>query len=172
LIRNAAIKGILNEALEEKANLVNAAAIAASRGLRIHEARKPKTSTGGAGSVLSVLLKTSTEEHLVKGAVLHKDAPRLLHVDGIDVEAPLERNLIYMRNRDVPGVIGQVGTILGKHKINIADFSLGRVAANDKQNAPRRAIAVVHVDGRVPEAVLAELRKVPAIDQAKAIRLY
>jgi len=122
--------------------------------------------------VLSVLLKTSTEEHLVKGAVLHKDAPRLLHVDGIDVEAPLERNLIYMRNQDVPGVIGKVGTILGKHKINIADFSLGRGAVNDKQNAPRRAIAVVHVDGRVPEAVLAELRKVPAIDQAKAIRLY
>src|SRR5882724_7272546 len=101
LIRNAAIKGILNEALEEKANLVNAEAIASSRGLRIHEARKPKSSTGGAGSVLSVLLKTATEEHLVKGAVLHKDAPRLLHVDGIDVEAPLERNLIYMRNRDV-----------------------------------------------------------------------
>ena len=54
LIRNAAIKGILNEALEEKANLVNAAAIASSRGLRVHEARKPESSTGGAGSVLSV----------------------------------------------------------------------------------------------------------------------
>ena len=172
LIRNAAIKGILNEALEEKANLVNAAAIASSRGLRIHEARKPKSSTGGAGSVLSILLKTAGEEHLVKGAVLHQHTPRLLHVDGIDVEAPLERNLIYMRNRDVPGVIGKVGTILGKHKINIADFSLGRRVGNGKPNAPRQAIAVVHVDGRVPEAVLAELRKVPAIEQAKAIRLF
>src|SRR5207247_7398652 len=166
LIRNAAIKGILNEALEEKANLVNAAAIASSRGLRIHEARKPKTSTGGAGSVLSVLLKTSTEEHLVKGAVLHKDAPRLLHVDGIDVEAPLERNLIYMRNQDVPGVIGKVGTILGKHKINIADFSLVRCAAAQAQG-PRQAIAVLHIAGRVSESVLAALRTVPASDQAK-----
>ena len=63
---------------------------------------------------------------MVKGAVLHGDAPRLLHVDGIDVEAPLERNLIYLRNRDVPGVIGKVGTILGEESINIADFSLGR----------------------------------------------
>src|ERR1700687_1207099 len=106
LIRNAAVKGILNEALEEKANLVNAAAIASSRGLRIHESRKPHSSSGGSGSVLSVLLKTATGEHLVKGAVLHKDTPRLLHVDGIDVEAPLERDLIYMRNRDVPAVIG------------------------------------------------------------------
>jgi D-3-phosphoglycerate dehydrogenase len=169
LIRNGAIKGILNEALEEKANLVNAAAIAFSRGLRIHEERKPKGSTGGAGSVLSIAVKAQAEEHIVKGAVLHKDAPRLLHVDGIEVEAPLERNLIYLRNRDVPGVIGKVGTILGNHKINIADFSLGRRAGNAK---PREAIAVVHVDGVVPEPVLAELRKVSAIEQAKAIRLF
>src|SRR5216684_4467659 len=172
LIRNAAVKGILNEALEEKANLVNAEAIASSRGLRIHESRKPHSSGGGSGSVLSVLLKTATGEHLVKGAVLHKDAPRLLHVDGIDVEAPLERSLIYMRNRDVPGVIGKVGTILGKHKINIADFSLGRRVGNGKPGAPREAIAVVHVDGRVPPEVLDELRKVPAVEQAKAIRLF
>jgi D-3-phosphoglycerate dehydrogenase len=91
-------------------------------------------------------------------------------VDGIDIEAPLESNLIFMRNQDVPGVIGKVGTILGKHGINIANFSLGRREA--KAGATREAIAVVHVDGTVAEAVLAELRKVPGIDQAKAIRLF
>ncbi len=171
LIRNAAIKGILNEALEEKANLVNAAAIASSRGLHIHEARKSKTSAESAGSVLSIFVKSRTDEHMVKGAVLHRNTPRLLHVDGIDVEAPLERNLIYLRNRDVPGVIGKVGTILGNHKINIADFSLGR-RVSVKPGAPRDAIAVVHVDGLVSEPVLAELRKVPAVEKAKAIRLF
>jgi D-3-phosphoglycerate dehydrogenase / 2-oxoglutarate reductase len=170
LIRNAAIKGMLNQALEEKTNLVNAATIAASRGLRIHESKKAKGSTGGAGSVLSVMVKTESEEHMVKGAVLHQNAPRLLHVDGIDVEAPLERNLIYLRNRDVPGVIGRVGTILGDHQINIADFSLGRRAEN--ADASREAIAVVHVDEIVPEAVLAELRKIPAVQKAKAVRLF
>src|SRR5947208_15987220 len=113
LIRNAAIKGVLNQALEEKANLVNAASIADTRGLRVHESHKAKASTGGAGSVISVLFKSSKEEHLVKGAVLRKSAPRLLQIDGIDIEAPLERNLIYVRNRDVPGVIGKMGTILG-----------------------------------------------------------
>jgi D-3-phosphoglycerate dehydrogenase / 2-oxoglutarate reductase len=172
LIRNAAVKGILNEALEEKANLVNAEAIASSRGLRIHESRKPHSSGGGSGSVLSVLLKTANGEHLVKGAVLHKDTPRLLHVDGIDVEAPLERDLVYLRNRDVPGVIGKVGTILGQHKINIANFSLGRRSGTTKLGVPRQAIAVVHVDGKVPPVVLSELRKVPAVEQAKAIRLF
>lgn len=177
LIRNAAIKGILNEALEEKANLVNAATIASSRGLRVDETRKPKASKGGAGSVLSISVKAHAadkhqEEHVVKGAVLRENTPRLLHVDGIDVEAPLERNLIYMRNQDVPGVIGKVGTILGAHNINIANFSLGRRAANVKPENPIDAIAVVHVDNPVPESVLSELRKIPAVHQAKAIQLF
>jgi D-3-phosphoglycerate dehydrogenase len=171
LIRNAAIKGILNVAVEEKANLVNAASLASSRGLTIKEERKPKTTTGGAGSVLSIAVKSQKEKHVVKGAVLRENTPRLLHVDGIDVEAPLEQNLIYMRNQDVPGVIGKVGTILGKHGINIANFSLGRRGGEVSPGVPREAIAVVQVDGGVPEAVVSELRGVPAIQQAKAIRL-
>jgi D-3-phosphoglycerate dehydrogenase / 2-oxoglutarate reductase len=171
LIRNAAIKGILNQALEEKANLVNAASLADARGLRVHEAHKEKASTGGAGSVLSIYLKSSKEEHMVKGAVLRGTAPRLLHIDDIDVEAPLERDLIYLRNRDVPGVIGKVGTILGEGEINIADFSLGRRSA-ETSSEPREAIAVVHVDGPVPEDVLKKLEQIPAVRQAKAVRLF
>src|SRR5882724_2242082 len=171
LIRNAAIKGILNQHLQEKANLVNAAAIASARGLRIHESRKPKSS-GGADNVLSIQLNTSQEKHIVKGAVLRGQTQRLLHVDGIEVEAPLESNLIYMRNSDVPGVIGRVGTILGQHQINIANFSLGRRSEEELAGQPREAIAVVQVDGAVSEAVLGELRKSPAVKQAKAIRLF
>ena len=170
LIRNAAIKGILNQTLDEKANLVNAASLADSRGLRVHEAHKSKVSTGGAGSVLSIFLKSSKEEHMVKGAVLRGTAPRLLHIDDIDVEAPLERDLIYLRNRDVPGVIGKVGTILGEGEINIADFSLGR--RGTEASPEREAIAVVHVDGPVPDDVLRKLEEIPAVRQAKAVRLF
>ena len=172
LIRNGAVKGILNQSLEEKANLVNAATIAQERGLQVLESHKAKASTGGAGSVLSIFLKTASEEHVVKGAVLHGQAPRLLHVDGIDVEAPLERNLIYLRNRDVPGVIGKVGTILGEESINIADFSLGRRSAEKESDQPREAIAVVHVDGQVPDQVLNRLKEIPAVQQAKGVRLF
>jgi D-3-phosphoglycerate dehydrogenase len=171
LIRNAAIKGILNVAVEEKANLVNAASLASSRGLTIKEERKPKASTGGAGSVLTISTRSNKEKHVVKGAVLRENTPRLLHVDGIDAEAPLEQNLIYMRNQDVPGVIGKVGTILGKHGINIANFSLGRHGGEEQAGVPRQAIAVVQVDGIVPEAVVSELRGIPAVQQAMAIRL-
>ena len=113
---------------------------------------------------------------MVKGAVLHGTETRLLHVDGIDVEAPLERSLIYLRNRDVPGVIGKVGTILGEDSINIADFSLGRRGiekeVQKESDQPREAIAVVHVDGAVPDSVLKRLREIPAVQQAKAVRLF
>ncbi|MBI2678256.1 MAG: phosphoglycerate dehydrogenase [Candidatus Koribacter versatilis] len=168
LLRNAAVKGILNQMLAEKANLVNAAAIAAERGVEVSEIKKPKASSGGAGNVMTVLLKTNSEERLAKGAVLHGKSPRLLAVDDIDVEAPLERDLIYMRNNDVPGVIGKVGTILGKHAINIANFSLGR---REKNGKPAEAIAVVHVDSKPTEAVLDELRKIEAVKLVKAMRL-
>jgi len=171
LIRNGAIKGILNQTLDEKANLVNAASLAEERGLTVHEVHKAKASTGGAGSVLSIHLMSSKEEHVVKGAVLRGTLPRLLHIDEIDVEAPLERDLIYLRNRDVPGVIGKVGTILGEGEINIADFSLGR-RRSESSSEPREAIAVVHVDGPVPDSVLKKLEEIPAVRQAKAVRLF
>src|SRR5260370_5036471 len=167
LIRNGAVKGILNQTLDEKANLVNAASLAEERGLSVHEAHKAKASTGGAGSVLSIFLKSSKEEHMVKDAVLRGTLPRLLHVDDIDVEAPLERDLIFLRNRDVPGVIGKVGTILGEAEINIADFSLGR-RTSEASVEPREAIAVVHADVPVPDDVLNNLKEIPALPHAKA----
>ena len=167
LIRNAAIKGILNLLLSERANLVNAASLAEERGLHVHEAKKSASSRGGAGNVLSVMIKTSAQEMLVKGAVLHGNAPRLLAVDEIDIEAPLEGRIIYLRNRDVPGVIGRVGTILGDHQVNIANFALGREAGKGGGNA----IAVVQVDGAIPAAALEKLRALPAIALAKAIQV-
>jgi D-3-phosphoglycerate dehydrogenase / 2-oxoglutarate reductase len=168
LLRNAALKGIINHMLSEHANLVNAAAIAGERGIKVRESKKPRPSSGGAANVLSVSLRTTAEEHRVRGTVLHEKLPRLLGVDDIDVEAPLERNLVYMRNLDVPGVIGKIGTILGNHRINIANFSLGR---QDKVSGTAEAIAVVLVDSRVPEAVLEELRQVEAVKVARAMQL-
>jgi D-3-phosphoglycerate dehydrogenase len=76
-----------------------------------------------------------------------------------------------MRNQDVPGVIGKVGTILGKHGINIANFALGRRSGDAQPGVPQEAVAVVHVDGGVPEAVVSELRGIAAVQQAKAVHL-
>ncbi len=183
LVRNAALVGVLNSVLAEKANLVNASAMAEERGIRVTETAKPKVSSGSAGSVITINLKTREGEHQVKGTVLRGSSPRLLAVDGIDVEAPLERNLVYLRSRDVPGVIGRIGTILGEAKVNIANFSLGRAeqavraarasasAAAEPRGTGAVAVSVVHVDSAVPDSVLHKLRALPAITLARAIRL-
>ncbi len=161
LIRNAAIQGVLNQRIAERANVVNAAAIAQERGIQIHEVRQEKGSVGPAGDVISVLLKTSADERLGRGSVLHGSSLRLLGVGDIDIEVPLEGHLIYLRNRDVPGVVGKVGTILGRSNVNIGNFALGRSAAK----AGAEAIAVVQVDTPAPDAVLDEIRALPEIQQ-------
>jgi D-3-phosphoglycerate dehydrogenase len=86
-------------------------------------------------------------------------------VDGIGVEAPLGGTMIVIRNNDQPGVIGEVGTILARHGVNIATFALGREGRN--------AIGVVIVDEvkPIPDAVLEDLRKVSAIREARIVRV-
>jgi len=168
LIRNAAVAGALNQLAhaQERANLVNAASIAEERGIRLTERKKPRDSGTAASNVLRMTLKTGQQENTVAGCVQPGGSPRLLEIDGIHVEAPLEGNVIYLRNLDVPGVIGRVGTVLGQHNVNIANFSLGR--GRDGQEAS--AVAVVQVDGEISGAVLEALRCIETILLAKAIR--
>lgn len=165
LIRNAAVAGALNQLAHEKANLVNAASIAEERGIRLSERKKPGSGSATA-SVLRLTMKSGQHERTVRGTVLHGSAPRLLRIDNIDVEAPLEGIVIYLRNRDVPGVVGRVGTVLGQHNINIANFSLGRAP---QAEGPREAVAVVQVDNEVDDTVLGDLRQIYAVETAKSI---
>ena len=81
------------------------------------------------------------------------------------VEAPLEGTMIVICNNDQPGVIGEVGTILGRHRVNIANFALGRDG--------ERAVGVVNVDetAPIPEAVLKEVLNVPAIREVRLVRI-
>jgi D-3-phosphoglycerate dehydrogenase / 2-oxoglutarate reductase len=166
LIRNAAIQGVLNQRMAERANVVNAAAIAHERGIHVREVKKEQ-SAGGAADVISVALKATSDERRVRGAVLRGTSLRLLGVDDIDVELPLEGNLVYIRNRDVPGVVGKVGTLLGRHNVNIGNLALGRRS----HEMGAEAIAVVQVDSPAPEAVLQELRQLPEIQEVRGIHL-
>jgi D-3-phosphoglycerate dehydrogenase len=170
LIRNAAIAGILADS--EAVNRINAAAIAQERGIRIQEDKK-EFSTGGAGSVVKLVLHSSDGDASASATVLHGSSPRLLTYDGIDIEAPLNGTLVSIRNHDVPGVVGRIGTILGEHSVNIANFALGRSIRS--QRVPQgQALAVVQID--VPSATSANaaieaLRKVEAIASVRLIEL-
>ncbi|MGA2896192.1 MAG: phosphoglycerate dehydrogenase [Acidobacteriaceae bacterium] len=177
LIRNAALCGILanTEGDSEQgtnANRINAAALAEERGIRIQEEKKEATS-GGAGSTLKLVLHSSDGDASASATVLHGNSPRLLSYDGIDIEAALQGTLLVFRNHDVPGVIGRIGTILGEHSLNIANFALGRSVRS--QRIPQgQALALVQVDLQNPgdaNTAIAALRKVEAIVSVRLVEL-
>jgi len=103
----------------------------------------------------------------VEGTVVLDGRPRILSLDGIELEAPLEGTLLLTRNRDVPGVIGQIGTALGNLGVNIATFALGR---RDPVRGAE-AVALVRVDGKVDESVAQHIRAIPSITEARLIHL-
>jgi D-3-phosphoglycerate dehydrogenase / 2-oxoglutarate reductase len=170
LLRNAVLAGVLNAVLDEKVNVVNAPAIAAARGLKVEEETR-KREHGFPNtleiSVLPLQSGGSQEGFSAEGTVLFDGSPRILQIEGIPLEAQLEGTILYLRNRDEPGVIGQVGTMLGKYGVNIATFALGRKDA--KQGA--QAVSLVRLDGEVFNSILEPIQGIPAITYAKLLRL-
>ncbi len=162
-ITAAVVKGLLSGFLDEELNYVNAPFIARERGISINETRS-RESTDFVNT-LSVSVKTAAGEHQVAGAVLGNRAMRLIRIDGYTVEAIPEGYFLMLHNRDVPGVVGAVGTLLGQSGINIAGLELGR------DRAGGMALSLVEVDGPVPAAVLDKLKTVPAIISATLLKL-
>jgi len=165
VIRSAVLMGLLNCVLDEKVNLVNAAGAAAARGLTVEETTQKRER--GYPNTLEVACADCDDRFTVEGTVILDGTPRILYLDGIAIEAPLEGTLLMTRNRDVPGVIGQIGTALGNLGVNIATFALGR--RQPVQGA--EAVALVRVDGKVDESVAQHIRAIPSITDARLIRL-
>jgi D-3-phosphoglycerate dehydrogenase len=166
LLRNAVLAGLLNTVLDEKVNLVNAGQAAASRGLVIEE-RMRKREQGYPDTIEVAIHGSASPSIAAEATVLHGVSPRILRVDGIELEAPLAGTMLFSRNRDVPGAIGEIGTALGKRGVNISTFALGR------RNAVggAEAIALVRLDGEVPESILEFVRKISAVTEARLVRL-
>jgi D-3-phosphoglycerate dehydrogenase len=165
LVRNAAIAGLLEGS--EAVNRINATSVAQDRGIRVHE-EKQESTRGGATTVLTIELHSPAGKSSASATVIHGEQPRLLQFDGIDIETPLEGNLLVCRNQDVPGVIGKIGSILGEKGVNIANFTLGRERTGPK---PVKALAVVQVDAPVSADVLAALQTIEALIEAKPVKL-
>jgi D-3-phosphoglycerate dehydrogenase / 2-oxoglutarate reductase len=167
LLRNSGLAGVLNRSAAQKANLINAMQIASQRGWNVDERYEARS---GHTDSIRLELETDAGVTVVEGAVL-LEKPRLIQVDGIYCEAQLAGHLVYMRNRDVPGVIGHVGTVLGLNGVNIANFSLGRRNGATIGAEAQEAIAVVSTDQEVTEGVLNQLRANPAVLLARSVHL-
>jgi D-3-phosphoglycerate dehydrogenase len=163
LVKNAVLKGVLRQILAEQINLINAGNFAAARGIEVVEVRSGRRAKYT--NSLGVALRVDGDSVSVLGMIGLNNALRILGVNNIDIDAPLTGFLLLFRNQDVPGVIGNVGTLLGKHAINIANFALGRIHNSDE------AIGIVNVDHKVPPGVLTELRAIQAVRQARVIEI-
>jgi D-3-phosphoglycerate dehydrogenase len=168
VLRNAVLAGLLNPVLSEKVNLVNSAAAAAQRGIVVEEQTRRREH--GFPDTLEVTVSSDEggcNQVCVEGTAPYDLSPRVMTIDGIHVECDLEGTILFTRNRDVPGVIGHMGQILGAHGVNIATFALGRRAAVPGAEA----LALVRLDGDVPEAILEPIRAIPAVIEARLVRL-
>ncbi len=173
LLRSAVLAGVLNAVLDEKVNVVNAPAVAAARGLRVEEETRKREH--GFPHTLEVSALPAAGDQAggksagitAEGTVLHDGTPRVIMIEGIPLEAQLEGTILYLRNEDKPGVIGQVGSTLGQLGVNIATFALGRSAAHQGAHA----VSLVRVDGEVTTTVLEPIRKIAAITEARLLHL-
>ncbi len=162
MVRNAALSGVLGAS--EGANRINAAQVAQERGIRIHEERSP---AGGSAVVLSLHTRNGSRLTARAGVALTSQAPRLLEFEETPIEAPLQGTLLVIRNSDVPGVIGKLGTVVGEHGINIANFALGRAEGPSRGSA----LAVMEIDGEATPALLRQLRAVEAVHEVRPVSL-
>ncbi len=163
LIVSAVLVGLFRPILSSSVSAVNARTVAKDRGIEVIESHSSRDRNYT--RLMSVKLTTSAGEVWVEGAVFDKTPPRLVLLDGVPVDAILEGSLLVLANTDQPGVIGEVGTVLGRRGINIGSFALGREG--------QRAVGVVCVDEPtpLPEAVLGELQALPAIRAARIVRV-
>jgi len=159
----AVLRGLLGHRLESGVNYVNAPAIARERRIRVIESRALEASDYV--SALSVQVRTASRTTVVEGAVFGASLVRLTKVDGFRMEAVPEGHILMLHNRDVPGVVGRVGSLLGERGINIAGIELGR------EKVGGMAISLIHVDETVSPDVLAELRRLPQIVSAELLHL-
>ncbi len=157
------LKGLLTAILEENVTDVNAPHLAKARGIRVVE-----TSTAESedyASLIAAELVTDKGTWRVAGTLFHKREPRIVRIDGYPLEALPSGWMLIFSNLDVPGVIGRIGTLCGRHQVNIAGMQLGR------ERRGGRAVSILNLDDPVPEPVLAEIRAMPDIVFAKLIKL-
>jgi len=160
----AVVRGLLERLLESSTvNYVNARELAVERGIKITESKTHHTS--GYVNQVKVRVRTADSESEVAGAVFGREVVRLVKVNQFHLEAVPEGYILMLNNRDVPGVVGAVGTLLGEANVNIAGLELGREAVGGI------ALSLVHVDDTVPEPILDRLRNLPDIISADLLDL-
>jgi D-3-phosphoglycerate dehydrogenase / 2-oxoglutarate reductase len=160
-LTSAALAGLLRPMLQT-VNVVSAPVIAKERGIVVEETRRE--AEGDYESLITVTVTTERQSRHVSGTVFADGRPRIVNIKGIRMDAEFGPSMIYITNLDKPGFIGKFSSTLGDAGINIATFHVGREAAGGN------AIALIEIDGELPSDVLAKVRALPQVQQAKPLR--
>ena len=156
----SAIAGLLRPFLPD-VNIVSAPGVAKERGIAIDEVTR--AAEADYESLITLSITTQQRERTISGTVFHDGKPRIVSINGIEVDALIAPAMIYVSNEDKPGFVGRFASLLGDAGVNIATFALGR---NYRGGS---AIALVEVDGPVPENLLKEVETLPGVKEAKAL---
>ncbi|OWY65243.1 phosphoglycerate dehydrogenase [cyanobacterium TDX16] len=159
----AALKGLLSQALRERVNYVNASVEAKERGIRIIETRDAAI-RDYAGS-LHLSAKGSMGEHSVTGALLGDGEIRITNIDEFPINIPPSSHMLFTLHRDMPGIIGKLGSLLGSFNVNIASMQVGRKIVRGD------AVMVLSLDDPLPDGILTEITKVAGIRDAYTVTL-
>lgn len=159
----AALKGLLSQALRERVNYVNATIEAKERGIRVIETRDASVCdyTGS----LHLQAQGSLGTHSVTGALLGDREIRVTNIDGFPINVPPTRYMLFTLHRDMPGIIGKIGSLLGSFNVNIASMQVGRKIVRGE------AIMVLSLDDPLPDGLLSEIMKVAGIRDAYTVTL-
>jgi len=145
--------GVLTESLGDQVNYVNAEFVAEERGISITKEIKPNNS--GFTNKVGIKLTTAEGTISIAGTVFDDTVQRIIEIDDYILDVEPKGTMVFFRNTDTPGVIGDVGKIMAENSLNISDFRLGR-------DSKQQALAVVRVDGQVTKKVLEELSALKA----------
>ena len=159
----AALKGLLSNALQERVNYVNASIEAKERGIRVVET-KDTTAQDYTGS-LYLSAKGSLGEHSVTGVLLGGSEVRIIDMDNFPINVPPTKYMLFTLHRDMPGIIGKIGSLLGSFNVNIASMQVGRKIVRGD------AVMVLSIDDPLPEGIISEIKKEPGIRDAYTVAL-
>jgi D-3-phosphoglycerate dehydrogenase len=163
LITAAFAAGLLESRLEQNVNIVNAPLLAAERGIEIVE--QTSSQKGDFSTLVKADLHTDRKVYTAAGTLFGNQFLRLVQLGSYHLDAYMDGVMLLFNHRDVPGLIGYIGTIFGKHKVNIAQMTVGRQVPGGE------AIAVLNLDTPPPEEALREVRGHPQISDVQVVKL-
>ena len=159
---SAALKGFMEHSIAEKVSFINAPYLARERNLAVHESKT--SSFANMNDLFVVKVRTDLEEMTVAGTVFSDNQGRILLLDQFRLEMISQGTYLYFKNIDKPGIVGGVGTVLGRHGVNIAGFNLSRIKGG-------KAVSFVSVDNEITQEVLDDLLQVDGLLEAKVVTL-